>query len=302
MEKLLGSTDLSMIIIGIVMGTIARFVTLKIDFRQIPTYPTAYFNNIVMGFIASALGSIAIPAVLDGDFVSITFLTVAVQQFREIRKAEGESLGKLEHTEYTQRGDAYIDGISKTFESRNYISMVTSLISVLAMKISSSKSLSILIPCGILTGTFVLFLLYRFTKGKTIGDICSIHGGSIEVRGSELYVDGIFVTNTLGTDRSRDLFTKNGIAVVVEPKQPISRLTLENYGQRQAMLFDAVKALGVRRYKFTRRNFENGGVIIAFVPIFKDQQLLIDTVAHTPVLENSRKVSRKSKSAKGGRS
>ena len=284
--------DLYIIVIGIIMGTVARCITLRIDYRQIPSYPSAYFNNIVMGFIASALGAIAIPAILTGDFVSITFLTVAVQQFREIRKTEGESLRSLEHTEYTQRGDAYIDGIAKTFESRNYICMVTALISVLAMKIINSKSLLLLIPCGVITGTIALFLLYRFTKGKTIGDICTIRNGSIEVKGSELYVDGIFVANTLGTDKSRELFTNDGVAVVIEPKRPLGRLTLENYGQRQAILFDSIKALGVRRYKFTRRNFESGGVIVTFVPIFKDSQLLIDTVAHTPVLENSRKVGR----------
>ncbi|WP_411676953.1 YIEGIA domain-containing protein [Caproicibacter sp.] len=294
MEKALKEPDIYMIVIGIIMGVSARIATLKVDYRQIPTYPCAYFNNIVMGFIASSLGAIAIPAILSGDFVSITFLTVAVQQFRETRKAEGESLGRLEHTEYTQRGDAYIDGISKTFESRNYIAMVTSLISVLAMKLSNSKSLVVLVPCGVITGVVVIALLYRFTKGKTIGDICNIRDGKIEVKGSELFVDGIFVTNTLGADKSRELFTKEGLAVVIEPKRPVSRLTLENYGQRQAILFEAVKALGVRRYKYTRRNFlsETGMIIIAFVPMINDQNLLHYAVAHTPVLENSRKVGR----------
>lgn len=292
MEKMLSVPDLYIIIIGIIMGTFARIATIKVDYRQMPTYPSAYFNNIIMGFIASSLGAIAIPAVLNGDFVSITFLTVAVQMFRETRTAERESLGKLEHTEYTQRGEAYIDGISKTFESRNYIALVTSLISVLAMKISKSESLIVLVPCGMLTGLLVFYLLYWFTKGKTIGNICNIRPGKIEVKGSELYVDGIFVANTLGTDKSRELFSKEGIAVVIEPKRQISRITLENFGQRQAILFEAIKALGVRRYKFTRRNFENGNVIVAFVPILRDPELLIDAVAHTPILENSRKVNR----------
>ncbi|HEX3027415.1 MAG TPA: YIEGIA domain-containing protein, partial [Clostridia bacterium] len=77
MGKYLNEPDLYIIIAGVIMGTLARFFTLRVDYRQIPTYPSAYFNNIVMGFIASALGAIAIPAVLTGDFVSITFLTVA---------------------------------------------------------------------------------------------------------------------------------------------------------------------------------------------------------------------------------
>lgn len=301
MEKLLGSRDLYMIIIGIVMGTFARVATLKVDYRQIPTYPSAYFNNIIMGFIASALGAIAIPAVLRGDLVSVTFLTVAVQMFRETRTSERESLGKLEHTEYTQRGEAYIDGIAKTFESRNYIALVTALLSVFVMRVSGAKSLWILLPYGIITGLLVFWFLYWFTKGKTIGEICNISPGTIEVKDSELYVNGVWVTNMLGTDKSRELFSKDGVAVVVEPKRQISRITLENYGQRQAILFEAIKALGVRRYKFIRRNFENGNIIIAFLPILNDPELLKDAVAHTPILENSRKVNRIMKKPTGGK-
>ena len=95
----LSISDISTIVTGIIMGTMARLITLKVDFRQVPSYPGAYFNNIVLGIIASALGAVAIPAVLSRDFVSITFLTVAVQEFREVRTAERESLEKLEHTE-----------------------------------------------------------------------------------------------------------------------------------------------------------------------------------------------------------
>ena len=52
----LSLNDIYIIATGILMGTLARISTLKVDFRQIPTYPSAYFNNIVFGFIASALG------------------------------------------------------------------------------------------------------------------------------------------------------------------------------------------------------------------------------------------------------
>ncbi len=103
--KSLNINDVYIIATGVIIGTLARIYTLKIDLRQIPTYPSAYFNNIILGFIASALGAIAIPAILAKDFVAVTFLTVAVQQFREVRTAERESLGKLEHTEYVKRGE-----------------------------------------------------------------------------------------------------------------------------------------------------------------------------------------------------
>jgi hypothetical protein len=290
--KILSSTDIYVIVTGILMGTVARLITLTIDHRQIPTYPSAYFNNIVLGFIASALGAIAIPALMVRDFTAVTFLTVAIQQFREVRKAERESLGKLENTEYAQRGEAYIDGIAKTFESRNYISLLTALISVLIMKIINSQNIFIDITCGVIAGLIVIFSIYRFTKGKMIGDICTVKPGHIEVKGSELYVDGMFVTNYLGTDRGRDLFTKEGISVVLEPRDPMSRITLENYGQRQAILFEAVRTLGVKRYRFMRRNFASGKIVVAFVPIVNDMNRLIKAVTHTPILENSRKIKR----------
>jgi len=293
--KAFNNEDIYIITTGVIIGTIARLITLKVDFRQIPSYPTAYFNNIFLGFVASTLGAVAIPALLAQDFVAVTFLTVAVQQFRDVRISERDSLGKLEHTEYTQRGEAYIDGISKTFESRNYISLITSLTAVLTMEILKKANIVnvfLVVSGGAITGIVVMILIYRFTKGKTIGDICSINQGKIEVRGSELYVDGMFVTNYLGTDRSRELFLKEGIAIVLIPKNPNNRITLENYGQRQAILFESVRILGVRRYKFTRRNFSDGKVIIAFVPIVNDVDKLIKAISHTPILENSRKIGR----------
>lgn len=52
----------------------------------------------------------------------------------------------------------------------------------------------------------------------------------------------------------------------------MSRVTLENYGQRQAILFEAIRTLGVKRYKFMRRNFSTGKVVIAFIPIVNDPE------------------------------
>ncbi|BAL01065.1 hypothetical protein OBV_38660 [Oscillibacter valericigenes Sjm18-20] len=212
-----------------------------------------------------------------------------VQQFREVRKAERDSLEKLEQSEYIQRGAAYIDGISKTFESRSYISLVTALLTVLAIKLVNFTEPLINIAVGVLAGLLVIFFCHRFTK---IENICTIRQGKIEVRDSELYVDDMFVTNYLGADRSRDAFLKEGVAVVLEPKNEACRITLENYGQRQAVLFEAIRALGVKRYKFMRRNFATGKVILTFVPILNNPEQLIQAVRNTPIPENSRKIKR----------
>lgn len=298
--KSLSVNDIYLLVTGIVVGTTARLITLKIDHRQIPTYPSAYFNSIILGFIAAALGAIAIPALATQDFTAITFLTLAITQFREVRTGERESLGKLEHTEYTRRGEAYIDGISKTFESRNYIALITSLMTVLVMKIVAHPNMAVNVLAGISAGFIVMYTCYRFTKGKTLAHICKVSIGKIDVRGSELYVDDMFVTNYLGTDRSRDLFRNEGIAVVLEPRDQPSRITLENYGQRQAVFHEAVRTLGVKRYKFMRKNFATGKVLIAFVPLLRDEDRLIKAVSLTPILENSRKINRLMKTSMGG--
>jgi len=55
---------------------------------------------------------------------------VMIITFRDVRKMERDSLKDLENTEYTARGNAYIDGIAKTFEARNYFALIVSLLKV----------------------------------------------------------------------------------------------------------------------------------------------------------------------------
>lgn len=298
--KALSINDIYTISTGIIMGTIARLVTMKVDFRQIPTYPSAYFNNIVFGVIASALGAIAIPALLTKDYTSITFLALAITQFREFRTAERDSLAALDNTEYTKRGDAYIDGISKTYESRYYISLVTAVFTVLVIKLTSPKDIWLGICFGVIAGFLIMFLCHRFTKGKSVGEICEIKEGVLSVQGSQLIVDGIFVTNYLGTALSRKMFQEEGLALVITPCDAQCGVTLDNFGQRQAILFEAVSALGAKLYYFMNVDYPSSKVIIALVPINHDPEKLIKAVRNTPLLENSRKAKQTMKTDIGG--
>ncbi|WP_313582623.1 YIEGIA family protein [Lacrimispora sp.] len=290
MEKTLAFHDLFIILCGIVMGTIARAITLRIDTRQNPSYPTGGFICIVIGILASFLGAVAIPSLLNKEFTAVTFIALAIQHFRDVRKTEKESLEDLEKTEYSKRGAAYIDGIAKTYESRNYLSLLTSLFVVLVLSIVSVDSLVINMIGAAASGFGMIYFLTRITKGKCIGDICNIREGKITIDHSDLFVNGMFVTNVLGTERSRDLFLKEGIGIVIEPKNDKFRITIENYGQRQAMLFEATRTFGVKRYSFTRKNYTNGALLLAFVPIIRDPDAIIDVIKKTPVLESSRKI------------
>jgi uncharacterized protein len=284
----LAMEDLTAIIVAIFIGTIARFITLKEDYRQYPSYPNGYLIHVITGFVAASLGAVAIPALLTKNFIAVTFLTLALQQFRDVRKMEKDSLSDLEETEYTYRGTAYIDGIAKTFEARNYIAFITSFtaslaIYVLPFGIAEESTIAVFI------GLIVLYLLKRFTKGKTIGDIAEVTAGSIKVNESSLYVDDIFISNLLGTENAEKLFKSEGIAVVIHPKEDHFRINLDHFGQRQAALFEATRALGVKRYHFSRKEYEQGRIVITLVPIKQDVDALIEAVKKCPLIESTKK-------------
>jgi len=288
MKVLLEISDLIIIVTAIIVGTISRFLLLKEDFRQYPTYPNGYLIHLITGFIAASLGSVAIPALLSKNYVAVTFLVLAVQQFRDIRKMERDSLKDLEETEYTYRGAAYIDGIAKTFEVRSYFALIISLFTALSMHLMTFSIIPRII-IAVIVGFSILYLLQRFSKGKTVGDIADVSIGTVEVKESELYVDGIFVSNLLGSDNGRELFKKEGMAVVVHPKKDHFRIALDHFGQRQAMLFEATRAIGLKRYNFTRKDYEKGRIVIALVPILHDYDKLMEAVIKTPLLESVKK-------------
>lgn len=287
-EQAIGFEELSVIIAALLCGTLARAFILKEDYRQYPSYPNGFLIHIIIGFVASALGAVAIPALMSKNFIAVTFLTLALQQFRDVRKMEKESLSDLENTEYTFRGDAYIDGIAKTFESRNYLAFITSFFTSLTITILSIN-LWIDILLGIAVGILILYVLLRFTKGKTIGDIAQVEQGKVEVKESSLFVDGIFVSNLLGTDNASKMFQEEGLAVVIHPNEDHFRINLDNFGQRQAALFEATRALGNKRFHFTRKEYENGRVVIALIPIKQDIDALIEVVKKCPLIESAKK-------------
>ncbi|MFD1363194.1 YIEGIA domain-containing protein [Lentibacillus salinarum] len=206
-----------------------------------------------------------------------------------MRKMEKESLSDLENTEYTYRGEAYIDGIAKTFESRNYVAFISALFVSLTITVLPFN-LWINIVSGIIVGLAVVYFLKHFTKGKSIGDISEVKPGQIEVKDSSLFVDDIFVSNLLGTDNAEKLFKEEGLAVVIYPNENHYRINLDNFGQRQAALFEATRALGNKRYHFTRKDYEKGRVVITLVPIKQDIDALIEVVKKCPLLESTQKI------------
>ncbi|WP_411679399.1 YIEGIA family protein [Clostridium thailandense] len=278
-----------LILIPVLCGTLARYLTLIVDYRQYPSYPNGYLIHLVTGFISSGIGAIAIPALLEKNFEAITFLFLATEQFRDVRRIEKESLQSLDDVEHVFRGEVYIDGIAKTFEARNYFALLVSFITSLTMHIVPHKIILINIIFGILSGVITLYILKNFSKGKAVEDIADISLAKITVKNSDLYVDDIFVTNHLGTDKSRELVQDNGIAAIIRPKEEHFNRILNHNGQRQAIIFETCRVLGLKRYHYTRRDYETGRIAVVMVPIIYDEGAFIETIKKTPLLESIKK-------------
>jgi len=279
------------ILIGIIVGFFSRWWMLRGDVRQYPTFPNGYLIHLTTGFIAAAIGAVAYPALLGKNYVAVTFLALAIQQFRDIRKMEKETLHSLEGDSYAPRGESYIDGIAKTFEARNYIVMICSLTTTLSAFIIRTfiRINFIIILTSMLLGFLVAMLLKNYTKGHTLRDIVTIEEAPIEFKdGSNLYVGDIYVMN-IGLSATKERILKNGIGVILKPREEDYKIILNHSGQRKAIVHECSRLLGLERYVETRRNFDNGELALIIVPIIKDIDRLKEIIYNVPLLEINKK-------------
>lgn len=275
------------ILAGILAGTAARIILLRIDYRQYPGYPHGYLSHTSLGFIAAALGAVAVPAILKPDFAAVTFLALAAQQFREIRTLERRTLESLERTELVKRGLDYIEGIARTFEARNYLVMGTAFATSLAAQFGG-------FPAAGAVALLSLILSRHFMSGEVIGNICAVVPARLSFDGPILQVDEIGMFN-VGHPKMREKIIKDGLAVKIIPKDGNARATVHDIGQRQAIAFTAAVIVGTKKDidipEFTplaRKNPDTGEVGLYIMPVEKEMEQLIAAVKLTPVLESAR--------------
>jgi hypothetical protein len=149
---------------GIVAGIINRWLLLRSDYRHYPTYPHGQLIHLALGFIAASLGAVAVPAIAKPDYVAVTFLVLAAQQFREVRNMERETLMKLEESKIISRGTAYIEGIARVFEARNYLVIMTALATSAAVQLGGLKYAFLVAP-------IIIIITLKLMGGSFIGDI-----------------------------------------------------------------------------------------------------------------------------------
>ena len=284
--------------LGILLGTFARAYMLRSDYRQYPGYPHGFVTHISLGFIAAALGSVAIPAIAEKQFAAVTFLALAAQQFREVRNMERESLAALEEADLVPRGHDYIEGIARVFEARNYLVIVTALIT------SSVNYFTHWPLFSIFTGFLFIAMLKYLMKGKVIGEISVVKEGKLHFEGALLKVNEIEIMN-IGLPQMRDKVLTDGLGVIIHPKDDNARATLHNMGQRQAIANVVTAILGTKKDidtpEFTpilRKNIDIGSIALFCVPAERDIESLVAAVERVPVLESAYRAPLKTKAGR----
>ncbi len=283
--------------VAFIMGTIGRLLMMKVDYRQYPTYPQAFLSHFTLGMIAAGLGAVAIPAFLEKEYVAITFLSLAAQQFRDVRNMERESLDNIESTELVSRGTAYIEDIAKAFEARNYLALLTALTTGVGVLVGEYLKLSTFLQAllGILVGSITIAAIQMMLRGKAIEDIAEVRPAEITFDGPLLTIAGVKVMN-IGLKASREIFLERGTAVEIVPKDEVAMAILANIGQRQAIQHNASTQLGIRKdvdepdfTPIARRNSHNGNVVMAIIAMTPNTECLIEVVNRTPVLESAKR-------------
>lgn len=271
---------------GILAGTLSRIILLRSDYRQYPGYPHGYLSHLLLGFIASALGAVAVPAVMKPEYTAVTFLALAAQQFREIRDMERRTLESLERTELIKRGLDYIEGIARTFEARNYLVMATAFATSLATQFGG-------LTAGGVVAVITILLSRSLMSGDIVGDICEVMPARLSFKGPVLMVDEIGLIN-VGLKKMREDILKNGLAVKIKPKDGNARAIIHDMGQRKAIAFTAAVILGTKKdvdipeyTPLVRKNADTGEAGLYIMPVERDMDQLIAAVKLTPVLESA---------------
>ena len=263
--------------IGIIIGILSRLIMLHLDQKQYPTEPNILLSQLVLAFVASALGSLLVPALIERSYTSITFLSLAAQQFRQVRDNRRDTLQNLEDMQLIQRGNAFIEEIARTYEVRNYTCIITSFLTVGIYYIISSEfklgdTLSIIISS--ICGLALAFILKKLLTRQSIGDIADVVPSKIS------FVDECImqVGELKGITNS---YANAG--------------TIYDPGQRQAIIYNIYSRIGILReedepafYPLPRINLNNGSLVIAVVPVDKDINKLIDAVKSCPILSSAK--------------
>lgn len=286
---------------GLAIGMISRLIMLNLDQKQYPAQPNILLSQLVLAFVASSLGALLVPALINRSYTSITFLSLAAEQFRQVRENRRNTLQNLEDVQLVKRGEAFIEEIARTYEVRNYMCITTSLITVgmyyiIISETNIGKTISLVIS-GV-SGLALAFMLKRLLRRESIGDIADVVEAKISfVDGSIMQIGDLKGITNIGLESDRKRYLTKGIGIEIIPKDKsyTNAGILYDPGQRQAIVYNLYSRLGLLRehnepsfVPLPRRNPKNESIMIAYIPIEKDIDKVIEAVKSCPILSSAK--------------
>lgn len=283
------------IVMGTLMGFLARLLFLRVDYRQYPSYPHGYVTHLALGFIAASLGAVAVRAFVEREFTAVTFLALAAQQFRDIRGMERDALVALEGTELVPRGNDYIENIARIFEARNYLAMLTAFVTSCVLQFAPLGP-TYKLTLAIAAGFACIIFGGRILHWQRVGDVAEVVPFKLRFEGPSLFVDDIYITN-VAIPEHREFISKYGLGVLIKPKDDNARAILANLGQRKAIIHDSAAILGIRKDYHTpeftpiaKRDLDTGKLGMAIVPMEPDIDSLLAIIRRVTILESTKKM------------
>ncbi|MFM1652737.1 YIEGIA family protein [Brevibacillus sp. B_LB10_24] len=289
LKQLLANEYFIPLFIGFGFGVLTRVLLLRTDYRQYPTSPHGKIIHLSLGIIASSLGAVAVPALLKENYTAITFLTVAAQQFRDVRKMERDTLTEVDQHELVPRGGSYIEGIAMAFEGRNYLVIFVAFVTTFAAVLFAWWG-------GLIAGIVTMGIGLKFKSGKTLGHIVDIVPAEVHVDDNNLSVGDIYIMN-IGSEEAQEQIRQHGMGFILVPKNQNAKVTIANLGQRQAILHDTATMLGVYRddgepslVPMAKRDLRTGRIGLFLLPMTPDVSKAEQVIVHVPLLEYASRI------------
>lgn len=193
----------------------------------------------------------------------------------------------LEGIELVPRGLAYVDGLAKSFEARNYIVLLSALTTSTTILLLPLDLLGKLVS-GVLLGFLVKQGIFLLSRDDTIGDIAEVRVVPLTFQDYSLYVEDMYLTN-IGLSKEREWVLENCLGIVITPKGVRSSITLANKGTRQAIIHEIGRVLGMRRFFTTQRDVNTGRVGILVDLVYSEEEALLRVIRNVPLLESIRR-------------
>lgn len=281
-------------IVAMMLGIFCRIIVLRMKDKQYPSKPQDFLEQLIISALSSSLGAVAFPALLDKEFSALTFFAVGIQQFQGLSKQERITIENIDKSEIVPKGVGYIEDICSTYESRSYISLISSLVAsvcfIRGYKVHNLGYLGATVLAII--GAFIVGLIFRrYLRRHSVGDFAEVIPAKLSFDGANLKVNDIFIEN-IGLKDTRQRYIDTGLAVEIKPRDMVGFGVLSDESQRQAILHNIFINLGIDKdvdekdiLSISRLDMKNKSIVIPYIPLKKDLGELIRVVKSTPIVE-----------------